>query len=94
MEELKEICRCYASQRHLMNPALLRSNSISSSFAGMNYLGFPLSLKEGSDRNLFVMVSLIIKTNKDLKIGLINKDIRSEIIKYERSRWNYVVRTS
>lgn len=58
-----------------MNLVLLRSNSISSLFVGMNYLGFFLFLKEGLDRNFFVMVLLIIKMNKDLKIGFINKDI-------------------
>lgn len=41
-----------------------------------------------------MVVSPIIIMNKDLRIGLINKDTRYEMIKYERSRWGYVVRAS
>lgn len=50
-----------------MNLALLRSNSISNSFAGMNYESFTFS--KGSGSNLSVAVSLITKNEQRLENG-------------------------
>lgn len=51
-----------------MNLALLRSNSISNSFAGMNYVNLSLSQKAQA-AIFFVAVSLIIKNEQRLENG-------------------------